>query len=334
MSTLFHAHFNDTLGADIVGAGSVEPLSVGGLAIAREGFLNFSDNPTTSSIVFYDPTNINGLGNQSCFRFNLVPDFGGTNPSVDMNLIQIKQTSTANNYLRIRFETDGIKIFMNDSNGNIILNSANIGNLAAVSGTAMELEFNIDTDAGRLFGFKGGNTLGSLSFTPFKVVMDNDLFVVGNTFPVADASDYKIDYLTIFDVVKHSSAYTALPSEPTKCVVTGFLTDIVGRPIDTTNTEAKMIVENKSFEHENYVIPAKKRIFLFDPDGRIETKKGFLETPDADADDGLIESSSVSVAAYTISIQYKDGLQEKQFRYTDVVMPNTTAATLISLGDI
>lgn len=123
-------------------------------------------------------------------------------------------------------------------------------------------------------------------------------------------------------------------AEPNRCVVYAFLNDLMG--IVGAEDSAVMILElPKPFEHGDRIILPFKRTFVFTTLGYVESSPSFLNEEDADAGEGIIETESVNLSPYTITLQYlNDANRRTRYRFKNVQIPNVLSVNLVDLVSV
>ena len=100
--------------------------------------------------------------------------------------------------------------------------------------------------------------------------------------------------------------FAPAPADPSRCVLFGFLNDMIGLIKDTPQ-QAKLIVETFSvFNYGDRMIGPYRRVFRFNANGYVETTPAYLETADATAEDGLVETETLSLTPYKLTVQYRN----------------------------
>jgi hypothetical protein len=126
------------------------------------------------------------------------------------------------------------------------------------------------------------------------------------------------------------SFFQAQPDEPNRCVVYCFLSDLIGKITSAQN--AKLIFQTtQEFKYGERMIAPFTREFSFDEDGYVETTPEYLTNSDDTALDGIVETESLSISPYTISIQYKDGTETITLSNSSKEVPNQANENLVNL---
>lgn len=125
--------------------------------------------------------------------------------------------------------------------------------------------------------------------------------------------------------------FVSTPSQPNKCILYGFLNDHVG--LISSSREARLEIELASgFKYGDRIIGPFKRVFEYNANGYVETTNSYLQEDDANATDGIVETESIELSPYFMSIQYRD-LQGKLVKVEkqNVQVPDLLTANLADL---
>ncbi len=120
-------------------------------------------------------------------------------------------------------------------------------------------------------------------------------------------------------------------AEPNRCIVFAFLNDMLG--IVGSDDSAVLIVELlRPFEHGERIILPFKRTFVFTALGYVESGPDFLLEADSNAGPGLIETESVGLSPYILTLQYiNDSGRRVKYKFKNVQIPNGISVNLVDL---
>lgn len=150
----------------------------------------------------------------------------------------------------------------------------------------------------------------------FKAFLHSD---TGQTFPTL--TSLTVDYSFMSPPV----------AEPSRCALFLFLNDVIG--MIGSQFEAELVVTNNiAFKYGDRMVAPFSRTFSFDADGYVETDASYLKTADATAQEGIVETESLAISPYTLTINYKleDGT-EQSITTEDIQVPNQVSKNIVEL---
>lgn len=124
------------------------------------------------------------------------------------------------------------------------------------------------------------------------------------------------------------------PAAPTKCTAFLYLNDESGQ-MGTTQKAVLVVELQRSFNYPasgGTLIVSYRRTYAF-ASGYVETTTGYLEPADPLVTNGLVETQTLGLSPYCISVQYENGAGEfiTTLQTSNVQIPNQATVDLSTL---
>lgn len=220
----FYADYTSSINAN-VGGGSLTGTSVGGAAVSG-GKLDLTG--VTNKYVTYVGAGNAAFTQTGCIRVKVTPGYSGT-PGTSKSFITLETGVGTNANLVAIAHLQGsgqINILVFNSSSTSIIN-VNLGIWVPVSGTTYEFELNVDITTGATRLFIDGTQFGTTqAATGTRTAAD--IIIAGSSGDEARTSDFKLDELTIYSAVQHTTTYSA----PT-AAITIYNADSISLPLFT-----------------------------------------------------------------------------------------------------
>lgn len=196
----FRADYETTFNATF-GLGDNEGTAAGG-ATLTDGTLDLTSG--TGKYIQYSGVANMPNGNIACIRINWIPNYSGSPLSNNTIFFSAVSISDLDNMIFIFHDTFGRLCYRAyDQDGNTIIDVQEL--IAVTSGTAYEIELNLDYDTGSNLLFLDGNLLNT--DTTLANATNRDVIYIGDVF--STGIDCYIEEVTIFDAIQHTAPYTA-----------------------------------------------------------------------------------------------------------------------------
>lgn len=126
-----------------------------------------------------------------------------------------------------------------------------------------------------------------------------------------------------------------MPTPPNKCIAFLNLADESGL-IGSQNGALLVVELQSSFVYGGYIVSPFRRTYAFNSSGLVQTTSMFLTPSDPSVTDGLVETQSLGIAPYRISVQYQDGAGEiiTNLQTSNIQIPNQATVDLSTLLNV